>query len=165
MKKLILSAFLLTAAIGVEAQQKPTLKLPALSTTQKISQDFSTGTIELSYSRPSVRGRKIFGDLVPYGVNWRTGANSATKIKFSEDVIIGGKEVAAGEYAMYTVPTEGDWTVILNKGTGNWGTTGYDKKNDVVRFKAHSYFLNSKVETFTMNFGNIGFSTCRWSYL
>ncbi len=87
MKKLILATFLIAASVSnVEAQQKPTLKLPALSTTTKISQDFSTGNVELAYSRPSARGRKVFGDLVPYGANWRTGANSNTTIKFSVKV-------------------------------------------------------------------------------
>lgn len=165
MKKYIFSALLLSATLSTQAQQQPTLKLPALSTTTEITQDFSTGTIELSYSRPSARGRKVFGDLVPYGKNWRTGANSATKIKFSEDVIIGGEEVKAGEYAMYSVPSEGDWEIILNNGTGNWGTNGYDEANDVARFKARSYYTNKHVETFTMQFTNITFSTCRLELL
>jgi hypothetical protein len=169
MKKLILATFLIAAGVSnVEAQQKPTLKLPQLSTTTKISQDFSTGNIELTYSRPSARGRKVFGDLVPYGVNWRTGANSNTKIKFSEDVVIGGKEVPAGEYSMYSIPTEGDWTIILNSSTANWGTMGYDKSKDVARFKAPSYYLNSKVETYTMQFTNFSYDKCNleltWEY-
>ncbi len=169
MKRFILSALLIAAtAVSVEAQQKPTLKLPALSTTTKITQDFSTGSIDLTYSRPSARGRKVFGDLVPYGANWRTGANSNTKIKFSENVIIGGQEVAAGEYSMYSVPSEGDWTIILNSSTGNWGTTGYDKSKDVARFKAPSYYLTNKVETYTMQFTNIGYDKCNlemtWEY-
>lgn len=169
MKKLILATFLIAAGLSnVEAQQKPTLKLPSLSTTTKISQDFSTGNIELTYSRPSARGRKVFGDLVPYGVNWRTGANSNTKIKFSEDVIIGGKEVPAGEYSMYSVPSEGDWTIILNSSTANWGTMGYDKSKDVARFKAPSYYLTNKVETYTMQFANISYDKCNleltWEY-
>ena len=168
MKKILLSALLVAASLGSYGQQKPTLKLPALSPTTRISQDFSTGVIDLSYSRPSARGRKVFGELVPYGTTWRTGANAATKIKFSEPMIIGGQEVAAGEYAMYTIPTEGDWTVILNKGLGNWGTMGYDKKNDVARFKAASYYLDKKVETFTINFSNLSYSTGQlemmWEY-
>lgn len=168
MKRFILSALLIAATVNVEAQQKPTLKLPALSTSTKITQDFSTGTVELSYSRPSARGRKVFGDLVPYGANWRTGANSNTKIKFSEDVIVGGQEVPAGEYSMYSVPSEGDWTIILNSSTGNWGTTGYDKSKDVARFKAASYYIPNKVETYTMQFANISYDKCNlemtWEY-
>ncbi|MBL7719804.1 MAG: DUF2911 domain-containing protein [Flavipsychrobacter sp.] len=169
MKKILLATFLIAAsASAVEAQQKPTLKLPALSTTSKTVQDFSTGSIELTYSRPSARGRKVFGELVPYGANWRTGANSNTKIKFSEDVIIGGKRVKAGEYSLYSVPTEGDWTIILNSSTANWGTMGYDKAKDVARFKAASYYLNAKVETYTMQFTNISYDKCNleltWEY-
>lgn len=168
MKRFILSALLIAATVSVEAQQKPTLKLPALSTSTKITQDFSTGSVELSYSRPSARGRKVFGELVPYGANWRTGANSNTKIKFSEDVIVGGKEIPAGEYSLYSVPSEGDWTIILNSSTGNWGTTGYDKSKDVARFKAPSYYLTNKVETYTMQFTNISYDKCNlemtWEY-
>lgn len=169
MKRFILSALLIAAtAVSVEAQQKTTLKLPALSTSTKITQDFSTGSVELSYSRPSARGRKVFGELVPYGANWRTGANSNTKIKFSEDVIVGGKEIPAGEYSLYSVPSEGDWTIILNSSTGNWGTTGYDKSKDVARFKAPSYYLTNKVETYTMQFTNISYDKCNlemtWEY-
>jgi hypothetical protein len=168
MKKFILSALLIAATISVEAQQKPVLKLPALSTTTRVSQDFSTGVIDLSYSRPSARGRKVFGDLVPYGAKWRTGANSATKIKFSEDVIFGGKEVKAGEYTVYSIPREGDWTIALSSSKGNWGQTGYNQDSDVVRIKAPSYYLDNKVETYTMGFTNITYFTCSleisWEY-
>ncbi|MBN9485227.1 MAG: hypothetical protein BGO70_10420 [Bacteroidetes bacterium 43-93] len=137
------------------------LKLPALSPTAKISQEFSTSSIDINYSRPSMRGRKVFGDLVPYGEVWRTGANSATKIKFGEDVTIGGQDVKAGEYALYTIPGKSEWTVILNKGTGNWGAAGYETSSDVARFKVTPKMSDNNVQTFTISIGNITYNSCK----
>lgn len=157
MKRLsfILLSALLTS--GVYAQD---LKLPALSPTSKLTQEFSTSNIEISYSRPSMRGRKIFGELVAFGNVWRTGANSATKIKFGEDVTVGGQAVKAGEYALYTIPGVTEWEIILNKGVGNWGNAGYDKADDVARFKIAPKALDKNVQTFTINIGNITYSSC-----
>lgn len=135
------------------------LKLPALSPTTKITQDFSTSTIELSYSRPSVRGRKIFGDVVPYNTIWRTGANSATRIKFGEDVTIGGVPVKAGDYALYSIPGEKEWEIILNKGIGNWGAMGYNTADDIARFKVPSKSIGEAVGSFTMGLNDITFNT------
>src|SRR4051812_36059567 len=92
------------------------VKMPAPSPTQTIKQDFATGTIELTYSRPAAKGRKIFGDLVPFNKLWRTGANAATIIKFSEPVDINGKHLDSGSYALYTMPGVDTWDIILNKG-------------------------------------------------
>lgn len=142
---------------NVSAQE---LKLPALSPASKITQSFSTFDIEVSYSRPSMRGRKIFGDLVPFDHVWRTGANGATKLKFGENVMIAGQAVPAGEYAVYTIPGKENWEVIINKGTGNWGVSGYDKKDDVVRFMAKPSRLSTPVETFTIDIANITFNSC-----
>lgn len=125
-----------------------------------ISQDVSTSKIDISYSRPSLRGRKIFGDIVPYGTVWRTGANSATKVTFGEDVIIGGTSIKAGSYSLYTIPGEQEWEIILNKNTGNWGANGYDTKDDVARAKVRPTLLPTSVETFTISIGTIGFSSC-----
>jgi len=157
MKRLsfILLSALLTS--GVYAQD---LKLPALSPTSKLTQEFSTSNIEISYSRPSMRGRKIFGELVAFGNVWRTGANSATKIKFGEDVTVGGQAVKAGEYALYTIPGVAEWEIILNKGVGNWGNAGYDKADDVARFKIAPKAMDKNVQTFTINIGHITYSTC-----
>ena len=154
-----LSFILLSALLtsGVYAQD---LKLPALSPTSKLTQEFSTSNIEISYSRPSMRGRKIFGELVAFGNVWRTGANSATKVKFGEDVTVGGQAVKAGEYAIYTIPGATEWEIILNKGIGNCGNAGYDKADDVARFKIAPKALDKNVQTFTINIGNITYSTC-----
>jgi hypothetical protein len=157
MKKFSLVVLLAGSSYAASFAQE--FKLPAMSPTARISQDFSTSTIDITYSRPSMRGRKIFGDLVAYNDVWRTGANSATKIKFGEDVNFGGEEVKAGEYALYTVPSKDQWEVILNKGTGNWGSMGYDKKDDIARILIKPQTMPVEVQTFTMNIGNITFNT------
>ena len=137
------------------------LKLPALSPNAKISQDFSISSIDVSYSRPSMRNRKIFGDVVPFGSVWRTGANSATKIKFGEDVDLAGNKVKAGEYALYTVPGKDSWEIILNTGVGNWGVDGYSKETDVLRFTVKPAHMDEVCQTFTINITDITFSTCK----
>lgn len=136
------------------------LKLPAMSPSAKIIQDFSTSSIEVSYSRPSMRERKIFGELVPYNTLWRTGANAATKIKFGEDVTVGGQEVKAGEYELFTVPGKNQWEIILNKGNGDWGAYNVDKSKDVARFMVNVKPLDRNVENFTINISNITLNTC-----
>lgn len=157
MSRLTLFAAVLLAAVSMNAQQ---LRLPALSPTSTIKQEFSTTDIEITYSRPSMRGRTIMGDLVPFGQVWRTGANAATKVTFGADVVIGGKTVKAGSYSFYTVPGEKEWEIIINTNTGNWGAMGYDKKDDVVRLTVKPKTLPWDVQTFTMSIGNITFNSC-----
>ena len=156
MKKLLFAFSLLCAANIVDAQ----MKMPAPSPTQTIKQDFALGSIELVYSRPSIKGRKIFGDLVPYNAVWRTGANSATIIRFNDAVEIGGKKIDTGSYALYTIPNEGMWEIILNKGVKNWGSTGYTQTDDVLRFKVPTMKMKEALESFTMQFANIKPESC-----
>lgn len=155
-----LFALLAAFAVALTSLTAQELKLPALSPTSTITQEFSTSKIEITYSRPSMRGRKVFGDLVPFGSVWRTGANAATKITFGEEVEIGGTKIAAGSYSFYTVPGASEWEVIINKNTGNWGAMGYDTKDDVVRLKVKPSTTSQTMETFTMWIGNITFSSC-----
>jgi hypothetical protein len=154
MKK-VFFAFTCLISLATFAQ----IKVPAPSTTQTIRQDFGLTAIELTYSRPNIKGRKIFGDLVPYGKMWRTGANAATRIKFGDDVTVGGQAVKAGEYALYTIPNANEWEIILNKGITNGGLSGYKGEEDVIRFKVKPIAASMPVETFTMQFGNIKSST------
>lgn len=151
LKRLLCAAALLLMVSSIQAQA---IKTPAPSPTQTIKQDFGISNIELIYSRPGMKGRKIFGDLVPWGQVWRTGANSATRIKFADDVTIGGQPLKAGEYAIYTIPNQDEWEIIINKGSANWGTE-YKQADDVLRVKAKSMKLDDAVETFTMQFANI----------
>lgn len=150
-KKLLAFGALCCAVLFLDAQ---TIKTPQPSPGQMIRQDFGISSVELNYSRPGIKGRKIFGDLVPYGKVWRTGANSATRIKFSDDVTIGGQVLKAGEYAVYTVPGEKEWEVIINKGSVNWGTD-YKQQDDILRVKVPSLKLDQSVESFTMQFANV----------
>jgi hypothetical protein len=146
MKKIVLLLSLFVS-MGAIAQG---IKTPAPSPTQTIKQDFALSSIELNYSRPTTKGRKIFGDLVPFGAMWRTGANGATKVTFGEDVKVGGVAVKAGSYALYTIPNANEWEVILNKGVNNGGLSGYKAEEDVARFKVPSMSLPFALESFTM---------------
>ncbi|GAB4092170.1 DUF2911 domain-containing protein [Flaviaesturariibacter terrae] len=152
----MLKSLFVTIAAGLLfcSAQGQQLRTPAPSPSQMIRQDFGISSAELNYSRPAIRGRKIFGDLVPFGQVWRTGANSATRIKFADDVNIGGQELKAGEYAIFTVPGEKEWEIIINKGSANWGTD-YRQDLDLFRFKVPSMTLSMPVESFTMQFANI----------
>lgn len=127
MKKIIVAALLAISVTGFSQ----TLSIPAASPRQTVEQQFSVSKISVDYGRPGVKGRKIFGELVPYGKVWRAGANSSTKITFSQPVNFGGKSVAMGTYGLFIVPTEKEWKIILNKDSQSWGTV-YDSKLDVV---------------------------------
>ncbi|MBB3840932.1 uncharacterized protein YdeI (BOF family) [Runella defluvii] len=131
------------------------IKTPAPSPTQTLKQDFALSSIEINYSRPAAKGRKVFGDLVPFGKIWRTGANGATKITFGEDVKVGGMPVKAGSYAIYSVPNANEWEIIINKGANNSGLTGYKTEDDVARFKVKPMQLPMNIESFTILLGNL----------
>jgi hypothetical protein len=124
---------------------------PACSLKQRVG----TTDIEIVYSRPGVKGRTIFGDLVKYNEVWRTGANASTKISFNNPVKLAGTEVPAGTYALYTIPGEKEWTVIIYKDTSLWGSMDYKEANDVVRVKATPMKLAESVETFTIDINDI----------
>ncbi len=157
MKKIFLLVFAIAGFTIISTAQ---VKMPAPSPTQTIKQDFAIGTIELTYSRPSAKGRKVFGELVPFSELWRTGANEATKIFFSEPVEIAGKKLDSGTYVLYTIPGVDSWQVIFNKGLKNWGIDGYKEKEDVIRFNITPYKLKTKLESFTMEFSDVKAGTC-----
>lgn len=151
LRKLLLCAVICIAAYGVQAQ----LKTPAPSPTQTIKQDFGLSSVELSYSRPGMKGRKIYGDLVPYGSVWRTGANSATTLTFGDEVMIGGTKVPAGKYGLLTIPDKDNWTVIITKQTDVTSPTAYKQDMDVVRVNVKPTTLPNSFETFSMQFHNV----------
>lgn len=130
----------------------PKLEFPAASPSCTIKQHVGLTDVEVTYSRPAMRNRQIFGSVVPFDKVWRTGANGATKIVFSTPVKLNDKEIAAGTYALMTIPGKDEWTVIINKGSEQWGAYKYDEKDDVVRFKAKPETIASKVENFTIEF-------------
>jgi len=108
--------------------------------------------IRVTYSRPSKNGREIFGKLVPYDKVWRTGANENTEIKFYQDVELSGKKVKAGTYALFTIPGEKNWTIILNSDLDYWGSFKYNEKNDVIRVTAPVSTLTDPLENFSIQF-------------
>ena len=136
------------------------LRTPAPSPTQTIKQDFGLGSIELSYSRPGMKGRKIFGDLVPYGKVWRTGANNATTLTFSDEVIIGGTKVPAGKYGLLTIPDKTGWIIIISKQTDVTSPTAYKQSEDVARVVAGVMKMKEPMESFTMQFANVKPTSC-----
>jgi hypothetical protein len=135
--------------------QAPKIEFPATSPAATVKQRVGLTDIEINYSRPSMRGREIFGKLEPYGAVWRTGANSATKLVLSTPAKFNGTEIPAGTYALFSIPERGDWTVIVNKVSGQWGAYAYDAKNDVARIKATPVAVTQPVETFTIFFSDL----------
>lgn len=152
MKKIALAAGLLTAVLFTDAQQ---LQTPQPSTTTTVKQNFGLGSIELSYSRPNMKGRKVFGDLVPFDKVWRTGANNATTLTFSDDVTIGGTSVKAGKYGLLTIPGATEWTIIISKQTDVTSPAAYKQDMDVVRLKAKPMEMPWNIETFSIMFNNV----------
>jgi len=150
----ILAVAAATASASTAFAQAPRLEFPAPSPACTLKQRVGLTDFEVVYSRPSMKGRDIFGSLVPYGKVWRTGANAATKITFSTPVKLNGQEIAAGSYALYTIPGESEWTIILNKGVGKSGTQ-YDESDDVARIKTKPVNISEQIETFTIEFNHI----------
>ncbi|WP_447950802.1 DUF2911 domain-containing protein [Chryseobacterium koreense] len=141
MKKLIITAFFLVAASAYSQWN-----LPAASPRQTVEQQFSMSKISVDYGRPGVKGRKIFGELVPYGKVWRAGANSSTKITFGQSMDFDGKMVPAGTYGLFIIPQEKEWKVILNKDSQQWGAYEYDEKKNVLDVTVPVQKLSEKQE-------------------
>jgi hypothetical protein len=127
---LMLSTLFLTLANQAVAQDGAKKQAsPKATATGKIGDK----SVEITYFQPSVKGRKIWGELVPYGKVWRTGANNASVISFDKDVKVEGKALKAGKYALFTIPNEKEWTVIFSSKTDQWGSYSYSDKEDVLR--------------------------------
>ncbi len=138
-------------AIGMAAQQQNPLSPPGTASVK-----FDDGkTVTIDYSRPSMRNRKIFGALVPYGQIWRTGANAATSLKTDVNLTIGGAAVPAGSYTLFTIPSETGWKLIINKQTGEWGTD-YDEKQDLARVDMKVAKNAAPTEQFTISLDKMG---------
>ncbi|GAA4324510.1 DUF2911 domain-containing protein [Pontixanthobacter gangjinensis] len=127
------------------------IEAPQPSPSAKIEQKVGLTDVTVEYSRPGMRGRTIFGDLVPYGKVWRTGANANTKITFSDDVMINGKELKKGSYAIYTIPNKDSWEVMFYSSTDNWGVPQqWDESKVALKAKAETMEMPMKMETFTI---------------
>ena len=159
MKKnlIYLSALFALSTLTTRAQDPV---IPQPSTKQIITQEFGLGKITLTYSRPNVKGRKVFGQMEPYGLVWRTGANYATTLQFTDEVTIEGQKVPAGEYGLFSIPGEKEWTFILNKTPKQWGAYGYKESDDLVRFKVPVKKAPRFNETLTINFVDATNTNC-----
>ena len=152
MKKIILSLFVAAFAFSATAQ----IKTPKPSPSQKIEQTIGLTDVTLEYSRPGMRGRTIFGDLVPFDKVWRTGANQNTKITFSTDVTIDGKKLKKGTYAVYTKPGKETWDIIFYSDATNWGNPRkWDETKVAAQVKTVVQPMPMKIETFTLSFDDL----------
>jgi len=152
MKKIIFILAIMIANYAIEAQ----IKTPQLSPKSTLTQFVGLTEVEINYSRPSARGRAVIGDLVPYGKLWRTGANENTTISFSDDVIIDGKTLAKGKYAIFATPKADSWEIVFYTKTDNWGIPStWDEANVALRTSAKPETIDRKLETFTIGISNI----------
>ncbi len=181
--------FLILFSALDSAAQTPTVRLPRPSQKASVMQTVGVTDITITYSRPGVKGRKIWGDapaeaktgtatlddararakdapIVPYGYVWRTGANEATTFTVTDEVMINGQKLAAGTYSLHTIPGKDEWTIIFNSDAGQWGSFAYDEKKDVLRVKAkpmttpdNQEWLNFNIPTTTANSAQV---VMRW---
>jgi len=152
MKKIIFVLAMMIANYAIEAQ----VKTPQASPKSTITQVVGLTTVEIVYSRPSAKGRDVFNNLVPFGKLWRTGANENTTISFSDDVVIGGKTLPKGKYALYTTPRADNWEIVFYSSTDNWGTPEtWDETQVVLKTTAKSEHLDRFIESFTIGINNL----------
>lgn len=149
-------------AVSSVTAQAQALKTPAPSPLQTVKQAFALGDVTIEYSRPAAKGRVIFGDLVPFGKVWRTGANGATKITFTDDVKLEGNAVKAGTYALYTIPGKDSWEIMLYKDLTLGGNVAdYNTSNELLRFKVKPVAMLQTVENFTIGMDAIAASAAK----
>lgn len=129
------------------AYQVKVLKSDIPSPRKEMSGKVGNAMVTVNYGSPSVKGRNLWGDLVPYGQVWRTGANEATTITVNQDIKIGGETLPAGTYGMFTIPGENEWTIVFNEVAEQWGAYDYDASKDVLRVKATPKMVNESSET------------------
>lgn len=153
-KSIIIIGIILSASFSFSQR----LKTPTLSPFSKTSQQIGLTEISLEYSRPSAKGREVFGGLVPFDQIWRTGANASTKITLTESAIIGGQAIDAGIYALYTIPGKEKWIIIIHANTKMRSLAGdvYKQENDVFRFEAKPQTQDNYTESFTLQFADLG---------
>ncbi|MBP6478720.1 MAG: DUF2911 domain-containing protein [Chitinophagaceae bacterium] len=165
--KQLLTILFIGFSSSLFSQEKVSFLTPPPSPEASFTQQLVKGEITITYSRPLARGRKVFGGLVPFDSLWRTGASGATTIHITEEIIIGDKTLNAGKYALFTIPGEKEWTIIINADTTLHGAFGYDIKKDIHRFKVKSEKAHSFSEAFTIDLNEIinkggGFLNLTW---
>jgi hypothetical protein len=145
-----LSSLLTVLAVIVSVSTFAQENKPA-SPKAEVNGTIGSTKVNLVYCQPSARGRKVMGELVPFGQVWRTGANECTTIEFDKPVKIEGKDLAAGKYALFTIPNENEWTIIFNKDTKQWGAYNYKESDDVLRVTVKPSKTDQFVETFVIS--------------
>jgi hypothetical protein len=152
MKKVFIMALLAFSSLTTNAQ----VETPQASPSSKVEQTVGLTNVSIDYSRPGAKGRTVYGDLVPYGKNWRTGANANTVITFDEDIKVNGQELKRGKYALYTTPKADSWDVIFYSATDNWGLPKtWDESKVALRTTVKPETLNKPVESFTISLNNL----------
>jgi hypothetical protein len=145
---IVVSAMLMACELNAQ------IKTPRASPSASISQTIGISNVTINYSRPAVNGRKIFGELVPFGQVWRTGANESTTITFSDNAKIEGKDIPAGTYGIFTFPEKDEWIIVFSKDSKLWGNNNYNSENDFMRINAKTQ-SNTFTERLTFNFDEI----------
>lgn len=152
MKRFVVILFLMISHFAVEAQ----VRIPEMSPKAVVKQVVGLTDVEIVYSRPSAKGRSVLGNLVPFGQLWRTGANDNSIITFGDDVVINGKTLKKGKYALYTIPNVQTWDVIFYTATDNWGTPKeFDDAKVALKVNVNEEALTKPVETFTLGINNL----------
>ena len=162
MKKLSL---FVVATLLMLTQVWAQLETPQPSPLSTTSQKVGLADVTVEYSRPSMRGREVMGALVPYNELWRTGANRATKVTFSDEMSVAGNQVPAGDYALFSIPGEQEWTVIFNKNTDQGGTGSYQEAEDALRVKVPVTKTDNTYEAFTIDFSDLGQATANMNLM
>lgn len=147
---LLTAVFVCVFSLAVTAQ----VVIPRESNYQSISQTIGDTKVSITYHRPNTKGREVWGKLVPYNEVWRTGANNATTFEITNDVTVNGQKLAKGKYSIHSLPTAGDWEIIFNKTSDQWGSFTYDAKEDVLRVKA-TPVKDSFRESMSISFENV----------
>ena len=155
-RRFLLSLASLLILVGLCPAQSALLDLPRKSQNAQVRQTIGITNVTVKYSRPLVNGRKVWGELVPYGEVWRAGANEATTFVTNTDVTVGGKAVPAGSYTLFTIPDKDKWTLVISKATGEWGTDYPGPDKDLARVDMKTSTLPSPVENFTISFAKTG---------
>jgi tetratricopeptide (TPR) repeat protein len=161
-----IKTFLLSLTVLTFFTAQAQLTTPQPSPAASVSQVVGLTDVEVTYSKPGMKDRVVFGELVPFGKIWRTGANKATSVSFSTDVTIGGAEVKAGTYSLFTIPNKEEWTIMLNSETELWGAGDYDAAKEVAKFMIKPSTTKDAYETFTIDFSHLkganGHMNLRW---
>ena len=156
MKRIIAALFSILMVSSLSAQEKRASPL------MNVKADVDGLGVSIQYGQPAKKGRVIFGELVPYGKIWRTGANEASVIEFSANAMVNGEKVKAGKYALFTIPGEKEWTIILNEVWNQWGAYNYDISKDVASFKVPAEQMKDVTENFTISISEDGNVTISW---